>query len=341
MSTPKSIRDARAALKAAKATVATLDATAQELKDRQAAALAKANPARKRLARIRVITKRPGDQYALTTAATIAPYGYAPEGIADGESIAKYAKRLSEGNAKIVIHGGQGFSPKSLPMKVRTLTKADERLVLRANAKRARAQAALNRADTELTRTLVDVFGRSDKMAIDAVARDVAQIAHAGRTAAGIRGEWSATNDRWRAERAVEDGAVHLAWAESRTKDPCICGRCANERRNKQRAIEQAAAEKKRAREEAAERRRIARLPRREFVCPTALSLEANGLGYEDPHEAEPDADGKVWVTSPVFTNDDKSKYVECPDCESAFGLATVLSRPVGKSPGQQELIAA
>lgn len=344
MALTKAIRDARAALKAAQATVATINADKDANAARVSAAFAKSKPAKARLARVRAIIKQPGDQYALTTLDTLRPGSYPPEAIGDKETVRAYTKRLVEGNAKVTIAGGQQFAPKSIPLKVRVLTKADERLVVRAEAKRRRASEALRKAESELTATLGEVFGRSDKVTIERVAPDLAAIGHAARQAELIRREQrlGVSNDLWRAERAVEDGKVHLAWAESRTKDPCNCNACVSERRAKQREVEHALAMKAKAKEEAAERRKIARLPRREFVCPTALAIGASGERYEDPHETEPDADGKVWVTSPVFTDPNtKVKYVECPDCESAFGLTTVLSRPLGNAPGQQQLIAA
>lgn len=312
MSTPKAIAGARVRVKAIEQEIAAREAAV-------AAAHLAARPAALKLERL---------QKRHSTPPVVLPSGgslrWYPEGIRTWrvgylprDEQPRTVKRLTElvagGTVSVDVGTGVSSKAKGIAQRARIPTPESIRAYRKADAAVKRATLALQEAEAARARVVRGVLETGARIEVEQVAAYVAArhlLIEQSETRGDYRIDWLRRTD-------LPDAKIHLAHAESRSKDECPCARCRSERVEAEWRAKRAAADKQRAKEQAAEERRIARLPKRTFTCPNC----------DDEHE------------SPVFTDPaTRRKYVECDGCEQSLALDTIKSSPIAPAKGQQAL---
>lgn len=260
MSTPKALREARAALAAIEAKRKELVAAIAEAGKDRVPIEAKVAAIAKRRRRVQVIKFLAGAYYVGTLADLTAEIRYAfkdgakptPKAIRDG---------LESGTIKIGAGGyGQSYSLKGLLPRIRLLDKPTFRTYQRKVAARKRAEAALAKARAAEAEAFKAAYAAGAKPDAGQV---IAGIVDAAMATARLEAHPEQFGLRHELERLTADddysakgiATLHLKHLQSGSSEPCPCHSCAGAR-----------AEAKRQQEEAARR---AGLPTRMVDCPT------------------------------------------------------------------------
>lgn len=198
-----------------------------------------------------------------------------------GKRLARLAELVAAGAIKITpVDGGNGLSAKGLVQKMRLIDRAAEKRIDKAAAAKARAYEAYVRASRALDAQLLAEYGAGEKVSVETVASIVAESAY-------HHFVWEAnrmsTYPEWEQRRdadAIAAAEAHLAHVKSKSKEPCNCPPCVDERRQATWAAQREAQEKARLAREAEDAKRIKAAPKVQFICPACdLSNIAPVLG--------------------------------------------------------------